>query len=393
MRQAYEGKKGKRRTHDLIAEKCDGITECERGVNTADEDGGCELIDLKFAEIRMQIASAANLAEVSPIIPISHSQVRDSWLAFGRDSRSEREGGGLKAKTKSNEHRAADAEQRSFSPRANRYMANRLHKALATSTKVVNRALTVTRISPLSYGAGAPARACRSGKRRHQANPPALKTAQIDFRGRGMDPKITRNPNRDTDGPIRNETTWIIHSTSYSPSGEKTKMFSWIEPVKSTNEERRTEKELMGESLGEKSHITEMEKGHPFHDIPLPFYLNRHVLSRANMSKVPKSYSRQGGRKIERVEGGRKRTRIRPRRNRPPASAGAEAPGGESPEWSPRNEAARLPGTASVTRHSRLARRHAAAPTANINGQNGVWGFCLTMNGKERGRTSESLDA
>ncbi|EGI60497.1 hypothetical protein G5I_11323 [Acromyrmex echinatior] len=98
---------------------------------------------------------------------------------------------------------------------------------------IVNRALTlVTRISPLSHDASA--RACRSGKRPYQADPHALKTTQIDFRGMSLmcrdhditdefefpheleilfeTRKITCNPNRDTNDPVRNETTWIIHS-------------------------------------------------------------------------------------------------------------------------------------------------------------------------------------
>lgn len=51
--------------------------------------------------------------------------------------------------------------------------------------RVVNRALTlVTRISSLNYGTSA--RACRSGKRPHQADPQALKAAQIDFRGMSL---------------------------------------------------------------------------------------------------------------------------------------------------------------------------------------------------------------
>jgi len=51
--------------------------------------------------------------------------------------------------------------------------------------RVVNRALTlVTRISSLSHDTSA--RACRSGKRPYQADPLALKTTQIDFRGMSL---------------------------------------------------------------------------------------------------------------------------------------------------------------------------------------------------------------
>lgn len=114
---------------------------------------------------------------------------------------------GLKAKTKSNEHRAVwidiwriDSTKRSLSLQrwrllsvkrvtgANaRFAGSRFRgdDVRSISHRVVNRALTlVTRISPLSYGISA--RACRSGKRRHQADSRALKTDQIDFRGMSL---------------------------------------------------------------------------------------------------------------------------------------------------------------------------------------------------------------